>query len=579
MRCFFIIFLVCFLSAQSYAEVLIFNPDGTYSRIIDLATAASEVQIAGKTVIVTSPQIIATELNWPIDRELRFENGGYVTFTGKGKLTGLKEARPEWFGVNTIPGTTNMTSAVRAACAAALKGEVIFSQHYKVDTSGAPIAISIHQKLKGTSRSAAVISNTSTTDYTFQYLSQIGTPGGSGSDIEAGLVIEDISIYAKFGIKFNSNGDYVKVHLPQSALKSIIIRHCSFYGTYSNRDPNYSTDVYPLTNIDGSDNELLFYGCAINGAKLFDSLIQSNLIQGYGIGIYLDGSDINNIDTNRFSYNARHVHIFSHNTWGYQNKIQNNDIIHNYRRGGIYDTANMTSIKDNYFEAYSLAAEAITQRGGNNTLIWGNRFDNSGVVTPIISLAPTYGCIVSANRTNPNIPIAPIEILPTNYNASVAGVRNNYLVKFTGNSGSFTETKAPYCEYDFNDPRLFNAFNPKAISGNQSLVFPFKISSRTGKQVLKTDISSLVIFFDTLSTDLNLILKFTGSFIKNSGFVKVFWGGVTVYSGYIGFINKIGVQVIDIPIKRPLSVDASSGLSVELVNTEVEYESIAILPN
>ncbi len=43
--------------------------------------------------------------------------GNYQVFscTGTGAVAGLKEARPEWFGVNTTPGTTDMTTAISKA--------------------------------------------------------------------------------------------------------------------------------------------------------------------------------------------------------------------------------------------------------------------------------------------------------------------------------------------------------------------------------------------------------------------------------------------------------------------------------
>lgn len=79
--------------------VLILSPNGTYKPRASLAAMATAPYAAGKTIVVTSPQVVTTAIAWPSDRELRFEKGGYVTFTGDGALTGLKEARPEWFGI------------------------------------------------------------------------------------------------------------------------------------------------------------------------------------------------------------------------------------------------------------------------------------------------------------------------------------------------------------------------------------------------------------------------------------------------------------------------------------------------
>lgn len=108
-----IVIVICLLfAAQSNANILVFNHDGTYALKDDLAMAAKSADTIGKTIIVTSPQVISTPILWPSDRELRFEKGGYVYFTGSGSLSGLKESRPEWFGAGT---TSDDTIAVQRA--------------------------------------------------------------------------------------------------------------------------------------------------------------------------------------------------------------------------------------------------------------------------------------------------------------------------------------------------------------------------------------------------------------------------------------------------------------------------------
>lgn len=78
--------------------VLVLSPNGEYTKSTSLAAAIASDFIAGKTIVVTSPQVVTTALVIPSDVAFRCENGGYVTFTGAGALTGLKEVRPEWFG-------------------------------------------------------------------------------------------------------------------------------------------------------------------------------------------------------------------------------------------------------------------------------------------------------------------------------------------------------------------------------------------------------------------------------------------------------------------------------------------------
>lgn len=79
-------------------SVLIFTPNGGYVTKLALADAATSPDVANKVVMVTSPQVVTTIIAWPTDRDIQFSKNGYVTFTGVGALTGLKEARPEWFG-------------------------------------------------------------------------------------------------------------------------------------------------------------------------------------------------------------------------------------------------------------------------------------------------------------------------------------------------------------------------------------------------------------------------------------------------------------------------------------------------
>lgn len=110
---------------QAYSAVLVLQPGGTYTTKTTLSQAATAADTAGKTVVVTSPQVVTTAIAWPLDRELTFSRSGYITFTGSGALTGLKESRPEWFGTNATPGTTDMLTAIRAAVAST-SGRVLF---------------------------------------------------------------------------------------------------------------------------------------------------------------------------------------------------------------------------------------------------------------------------------------------------------------------------------------------------------------------------------------------------------------------------------------------------------------------
>lgn len=575
MRFLYVLLTILIFATNADATILVSNPNGGAETVVPNLLTAATGPYAGRTITVTS-NLSASFSNfssatthgvWPSDRALTVIKGGVINPTTK--FTGLPYAEPEWFGVNTTPGTTDMTTAIRRAIAAAPYGEVKFNDLYKVNTAGTPFAISIYQHLVGINRKTARINNIDTSGYTFAFRDD------SAGDIDAGFIFENITLSAKFGIQFGVNGAN---HSLLTALKGITIRNNTFIGAYSG-DALIETATYPAVNADYSDNELLPYGCAINAAKILDSLIQMNLFIGHGIALYLDGSDINTIDTNRFQGNGRHVHVFDHDyggfSWGHQNKIQNNDMLTNYRRGAIFDAAAFTTIRDNYFETYSLAGEAITQRFKASGLIDANRFDTSGTATPIMSLAPSYGLVVSNNRTNPNTPTATIEVLNTNYGISTTGRLNNYLVKFSGNSGSFTPTKQPFCEYDFNDPRVFDAYNPKILSGTPANTWPFKTSGTSGKQVITTAADSIGVAFETLPTDSVLEIAFTGTYINNAGFCTISWGGTAVFGDYVGFTNTAGVKTHSIRISRP-AVAPDSGLAIAFFNTQVELQSITV---
>lgn len=95
------VFLSLSLCSLSNAAILVFEPNGQYTSKRSLTEAATAADVAGKTVVITSPQLVDSVISWPSDRELRFEKGGYISFSGSGSLTGLKEVRPEWFGAKS----------------------------------------------------------------------------------------------------------------------------------------------------------------------------------------------------------------------------------------------------------------------------------------------------------------------------------------------------------------------------------------------------------------------------------------------------------------------------------------------
>jgi hypothetical protein len=133
--------LLCGSITPAPAAVLVQSASGTYAVKTTLAAAAIAPDAAGKTVVVTTA-LSAVQSNissatlhaWPADRTLRIDRGGSIgntttfrvdgpfeagrnrVFTGTGRvLLSSGKAHPEWWTTNSVPGTTDMSSAIQKA--------------------------------------------------------------------------------------------------------------------------------------------------------------------------------------------------------------------------------------------------------------------------------------------------------------------------------------------------------------------------------------------------------------------------------------------------------------------------------
>lgn len=114
-------FLNLFLLTTPQAAILILNTNGTYTPIATLSEASTSLDASGKTVLITTPQIITTAITWPDDRELKFGENGVITFNGAGALTGLKKSNPRWFGAKGDDATDD-TAAINNSLKALSSG-------------------------------------------------------------------------------------------------------------------------------------------------------------------------------------------------------------------------------------------------------------------------------------------------------------------------------------------------------------------------------------------------------------------------------------------------------------------------
>ena len=420
------------------------------------------------------------------------------------------------------------------------------------------IAIPSTLVITGESSRTAVI-NASTTNFVFVYQSPL-----DGFDEDSGLRISDLYFNAKNALKF---GNGTNSFPSQRALLHGVIKDCYFIGTFSG-DTNANTAVVP------TESELLEQGVAVYGAKLFDFTFSNLHVTGYGIGFALYGCDINNITDTRAVQNSRHFHLIRYSSFGSQNKIQNCDLLQNLRIGAIYDENWITSIKDNYFETYTDAAQFVRARQTLGTLFWGNRIDCTSSTTPMMSLAPLYDYVVSNNRYIPNTPASTIEVLPTYWT-----VLSQELVTFTGNASRFPETRWPQCRYDeYSSETLWDAWSPKQVGGVKGATYPWSTNSVTGLPSVQGGSDSLYVYFTPNMNWSTMAIKFSGVSIGGAqGYAVVTWGGTEVLRGFIGLTTTNALQTVSFPITRPVGIDPTAQILIEVVNSQTAYHSIELV--
>lgn len=233
-------------------------------------------------------------------------------------------------------------------------------------------------------------------DYLFEYKSEVHDFGAQTTNI----VLDNFSSSCKNFIKLNDNELTDANWLNQKALLGVRLSNLYIIGKYiDTTDSNKNTNVLPELSA------LFNFGVGINASTLFDSIIENCNIRGFGLGLYLKGCDINAIQYNRFELNGCHIFTDRISTFGSQNRIIHNDIIHNYRYGGIrINGTAFDTIEDNYFETYTAAACEIYAENERQLSIINNRIDNPQVNNiDVIRVNPEICDIIIDNRINPNV--------------------------------------------------------------------------------------------------------------------------------------------------------------------------------
>lgn len=493
--------------------------------------------------------------------------------TGSGVRTAQDKMR-EWVSVKDFgavgDGVTDDTAAIQAAHNT---GHSVYYPNgtYKITDT---ITVSIYARIIGESSNGVVINNTNNSVYAYQHLTVIGGP----YDVDSGLEIGHMTINSKYGIRLNQSGDFATVFGPQGAIKRIHLHDLTITGTYVNGiDANQDTAVVP------TPTEMEGYGVGIRLTKVFDSKIELCKIEFCGIGILMDGCDINTISTHRLNKNGWHLYYFGHDTWGGQSKFRDNDCLYNRRVGAVYlYNTIFATVEDNYFENYSNSATFLRTQTDVGTRFIGNRIDDPKVAVPIISMDPYVGGIITENRyTRPStyvLSLGYITVGSTYYDWNVQA-----FTKIYGNQSGFPSCDSPFVLLAPDvDGTVFKYSNCLKFTGAASEAMPFTVSPASSRYVLKTSVGNADIRLSLTPGKKFYRLDYTGRYVAGAGYHVISHvspsGTVTSLgiAGYLGFPSSGTTVTISETVAIPDVLSLSGFLQITLVNTEVEYESVVL---
>jgi hypothetical protein len=371
------------------------------------------------------------------------------------------------------------------------------------------LTINEQTRIYGKSMTNSII-NATHNDYMFEYITPVHT---SAYDHKTNIEFNNFKANCKNFIKINENNLEEANWTKQGSLLHLLFKNLWLVGIY-----NTLTDNNKDTNILPDLETLLGFGTGFNCNSVFDSAIQDCRIEKFGIGIYFKGCDINRIEHNRINGNGCHIYLDRVSTYGSQNRILHNDMLHNLRYGGIrlqgtcFDT-----IEDNYFETYTASACAIYAENERSLSIINNRFDNpSQADIDLIRLNPQNTDIVVNNRINPST---------ADYHCYINVLWDNHSTF----SGKFIYTTAIICN---NNGKLEKRNNPFTLSEirNNLLISPYNMifenqrigGSRFVQPYFALDTTeNLYYFLDTTATNTSLILQFLNLKKNYAKFAKI----------------------------------------------------------
>ena len=144
---------IFFFAFSADAAVLVFLPNGEYVSKTSIYDANIAADAVGKTIIVTSPQTLTSNINLAIDRAWKFEKGGILNTNGftfnvnhapfeaglykiftSGDVSGLDLSYPQWFGADDT-GMSYSTGAVNSAVKSVENGQVRFDGTFTISST------------------------------------------------------------------------------------------------------------------------------------------------------------------------------------------------------------------------------------------------------------------------------------------------------------------------------------------------------------------------------------------------------------------------------------------------------------
>lgn len=124
-RFFCTLFVLLAMVCNVNAAYLVFSPNGAYVAKASLTAALTDADTANKHIVNTTPNaVISTAITLSGGRTFENKDGGCVTYSGSGALTGLPEASPTDFcakGDGTTDDTTAITRAIAASPSVVVK--------------------------------------------------------------------------------------------------------------------------------------------------------------------------------------------------------------------------------------------------------------------------------------------------------------------------------------------------------------------------------------------------------------------------------------------------------------------------